>query len=233
MTKPIVGQRNSTFFSMVILRLIDPFKACCSLALAACLSACLVSPDEMRQRGILGEMWQTANRVESGSTSQSDLFRATQEGELGKVLSALESGEDANSVNEQGQSLLSVAIAAGERELLAIFIQHGARISAEHYCEAISRQGADCLPELMTHRTELNQICGDRYTPLGKAVRWGDPEVVQSLLRLGAFTQQSDGHGRKPEDYLGENQGSFPDIHFNNERIRKLLADFSPQEDAL
>ncbi|MEO8661213.1 MAG: ankyrin repeat domain-containing protein [Bryobacteraceae bacterium] len=125
----------------------------------------------------------------------------------------LEMGVDANTRDEQGNTLLHNAALKGHHGIVLLLLQHGASISASSdagtlpihdaavggngsVVKELLRRGAD--PQSTTKNT--------RETPLHLAACWGRTEVVRALIDVGAVQTATDAGGRTPLDCAIQNQ---------------------------
>lgn len=200
------------------------------LLMAALASGCVVPADDLKEKGIMGHMWQLSGKdIAAAPVPYSDLeehlFTATESGDLGTALDLLDQGASVRAVHPDGDRLITVAIRNGQTELVALLLQHDAPISAEDYCLATTNDRLGCLHELLNYHTNLNVICSRGDTPLTRAVRFGEPEVVLKMLTIGAKPHLANREGRTPSHYAQEkeNLGGFPDWAVNYDRINAEL----------
>ena len=194
------------------------------------LGACLVPADEMRQSGIMGSIWKTAGKKlelvpATYGPKEAQLFNATVAGSLNDVLTALDEGASLRAINPEGDDLLTVAVFYSHSELVALFLEHELVANAEHFCQATTIERMGCLNQLLTHKAQLNFICSRGDTPLTRAVRFGDPDLVEKILGMNADPNMMDAQSRRPIDYAQEqeNLGGYPDWALNYDRITRML----------
>ncbi|MFO7876409.1 MAG: ankyrin repeat domain-containing protein [Desulfovermiculus sp.] len=118
-------------------------------------------------------------------------------------------GADVNQpVFEQpGFTLLAHSVEQGDREKVALLLEHGAEIDSgdegkdETFLHmAVDRGDMDMVKLLVTHGAEINAQDIDGITPLHRAVEDNNLPLVTYLLQHGADTTIEDEYGRTPRD---------------------------------
>ncbi len=140
----------------------------------------------------------------------------------------IDRGLKATLLNKHQQSLYEVAVVSGSREVIQELIRNTVALSgADAYFAAIKSENWELLKTMTEGGLDLNQHGRDGRTPLIYAVEWGDPDVVELLLKRHANPEKTDRDGKRPMDYAFQktNEGDFPDRDYNYQRILDLIND--------
>ena len=195
-----------------------------------CLCCKPVDMGGLRQKGVLVQAWEQADGkraappVAFGALEQ-DLFAAVEAGDLAKVQVLVGQGASVSARNKRNIGAVEIAVKNNDSDMLYYLQRAGAVIMADAVVGAVKHGRERCLNLLLEQSPDLNRRTRIGSTPLIKAIRWGDPQIVATFLAKGAQLDFPDELGRKPEEFivLQENQGGFPDIDYNYRQITKLF----------
>lgn len=113
-------------------------------------------------------------------------------GQVGKVRERIEGGEDVNSSDDSGNSLLAVAAKEGNVEIMALLLDNGASVDMTDRVgrTALMHAGTSKNPEAVRLLIERGSDVNIRDSFIGGALAWtcgfGTSESVQDLLDAGA-----------------------------------------------
>jgi len=123
------------------------------------------------------------------------LFRAAEHGDVQEVEHLLESGLDPDTSGFYSNRALRIAAHSGQCDVLDVLLKHGARTD-DHIAELALREAIDgshrcAVTLLVDHGVSPNANFYLGGTPLMKAVKTGDQEMVNALLQKGADPNQA------------------------------------------
>jgi len=124
-----------------------------------------------------------------GVPNKEDLVTFAQKGNILGVLSSLEAGENINSSNKVGDSALSLAAAAGHKEIVLVLLSKGARVenmnkSRETVIVQAARNGQfEIFGILEPYADSLDKV--QYQMALGVAAENGHEDIVKLLLDRG------------------------------------------------
>lgn len=139
-------------------------------------------------------------------------FIAARDGELPIVARLLATGIDINGANAGGATALEMAATAGQTEIVAFLIEHGARFDPlESPCfssaliSAATKHHVGTVEMLLAHGADPNVRDEQGQTALMWAVFHNSPlSIVEMLLLKGATAAATDIRGNTALDYAVE-----------------------------
>ena len=195
-----------------------------------CVSCQPVDQGKLRQKGVLVQAWEQAGGKRAAppvafGALERELFVAVEAGDLEHVKELVNRGASASARNERNVGAVEIAVKNNDSDMLHYLQRAGAVILADAVVAAVKHGRERCLNLLLEQLPELNRRTRIGSTPLIKAVRWGDPQIVAAFFAKGAQLEFPDELGRKPKDFiiLEENQGGFPDVAYNYRQIATLF----------
>jgi len=192
-----------------------------------------VDTAKLRQKGVLVQVWEQAGGKRAAppvafGALEKELFDAVESSDLEKVRSLVSQGASVSARNEGNVGLVEIAVKNNDSDMLHFLQRAGAVVMADAVVAAVKHGRERCLYLLLEQSPELNRRTRVGSTPLIKAVRWGDPQIVAAFLAKGAQPDYSDELGRKAEEFISlqENQGGFPDVTYNYSQITTLFNNY-------
>lgn len=156
------------------------------------------------------------------------LCHAIRTGSTETVRSCYSRGYYMNDVNDQGQSILFVAVETGNMEMVALLTSHcGTYINlVDHFGEcalmhAVSNRQNRIVKYLVDNGSHINNVAFDLATPLYMAVNDNNYEIAEFLLQKGAMVNMADADGITPV-HLAIRRGNPQMVHL----LRSFGADF-------
>ena len=118
----------------------------------------------------------------------------------------LDRGADIEQADGKGNTALSLAVAAGNREMVELLLARGARVNVRMPDSKITTplmraadQGYKAIVEtLLDHGAEIHTLSGQGLSALHLAARGNKREVVETLLAHGASVNLKDSSGVTP-----------------------------------
>ena len=130
------------------------------------------------------------------------LVSAVDLGQIETVKALLESGADANAVNDKGLAVLLTATWHEDLEVAQLLVDHGADVnkpSTENswtpFMEAASRGNMPLIELYLQHKADINLRDRNGEQPIWVAAAFGQPAVVEKLLALGGDIQTRNNEG--------------------------------------
>ena len=133
------------------------------------------------------------------------LFEAVKTGRSSEIEKLLQSNVNVNARDRNNQTPLHRAAQNGNLQAVKLLVQYGADVNASdlirtplHY--AIMGKHAEMVSFLVDHGVDVNApFCTVRpYSPWNVAIRWGNPEILRTIVRAGADIKRQDVHGGWP-----------------------------------
>ncbi|WP_339045925.1 ankyrin repeat domain-containing protein [Candidatus Mesenet endosymbiont of Agriotes lineatus] len=147
-----------------------------------------------------------------GLDGGAELLQASRNGEIEKVQSLLNQGENVNATDTYGDSdiPLHYAAAKGHTNVITLLLQHKADVHAQNKCGqtplhcAAEKGHTNVITLLLQHKADVHaqDYCGQ--TPLYWAAEKGHEEVVKLLIEKGADVHAQDYYGEIPLHYAAE-----------------------------
>lgn len=160
---------------------------------------------------------------------ESPVYDSAHKGDVPQVEAWLnDRPEELNYPISDGFSLLHVACAFGQRNLVTFLLNrhalvnmnadNGSKATPLHLAVAHREEitAAAIAEKLIENGAELNAKDANGETPLHHAVARGSVLLVATLIEAGADPYMKDGHGRSPMDLA-------KDLPETNDRIREAL----------
>jgi ankyrin repeat protein len=123
------------------------------------------------------------------------LHLAAQKGHLQIVRLLLETGVDANALNEDGMSPLHISIVANNVPIAQYLLEHGASSSVTNNTGqntlhlAVETEDVNMVRMLLEYVTDPDARDGDGKTAFHRAVAKGQEEIVRTMLMKGVNSQ--------------------------------------------
>lgn len=134
------------------------------------------------------------------------------------VLEHLNAGEDPNSEDAPGRSLLLISLLCGRGDITRMLLDHGASIRLP---DAAGLQNVELLETLLANGSSANATNGAGMTPLMVACAVGDVRAISILTRHGVHIRVADRTGFTALDWAV--------LHRHSAAARTLLADLPAQ----
>lgn len=141
------------------------------------------------------------------------LQAAVQEGDATRAANLLRKAPElVNVVDADGWTPLHIASHAGQNEIAALLLAHGASVQARSSNDmrntplhaALAGRASDALVGLLlAHEADVNAVAAGGVTPLHLAASRGRLDVVKQLLAAGSVSQPMD-DGQRPADIARE-----------------------------
>lgn len=149
---------------------------------------------------------------DSENTSVTDLMIASRDGNIPKVKKLLKKEKNIDRVDEYGRTALLYAIEGKHPDVVKLLLDHGAdpeiRDESEEKSALSYAVEVDCVKcaELLIKKGADPNDNGDGYTPLMRAARYGQYNMVRTLIKYGADINAKDEEGRTALSWAKENQ---------------------------
>lgn len=141
---------------------------------------------------------------EANQDTQRELLAAARSGDVGRVRELVELGADLDARNDQGETALAVALAAGQVAVARLLRSVGARGAGPELARAAGRGDLDAVRHWLAlgEPAEAAAVdrAGRRFVPLHRAALAGHEEVVRELLDAGTAVDARVGGGPPPWD---------------------------------
>jgi hypothetical protein len=162
------------------------------------------------------------NRRRNGNTTDESIFLAVRIDDLSRVRRLLERGANVNAVDDNGRTLLHVAVEYAHRDIVALLIRSGANVDAvDNYGwtplhVAVEYAHRDIVALLLRSGANVDAVDNNGWTPLHWAAHDGHRDIVALLLRSGANVSIRNQSGRTARNH-GANRNSIRAL-FNRPR---------------
>lgn len=161
--------------------------------------------------------------------TQSDLHHAVKQDDIKRLKQILNTGIDADSVNQDGQSPLMVASFQGKIDVLNLLLQYGANINytdeigRSPLIYAISGSKPNSVSELLYRGANANLADVKGNYPLHYAAKLDNHSIVSLLMSNGANSDLPNNKGRTALMIAGRND--------QQENVRAILVHLGTDED--
>ena len=126
------------------------------------------------------------------------LLMAATSGSTGIARLLLTSGADPSARDDDGTTALDIAVHRGNREIVQLLLDSGAKASAELLGDAVLKRQKDILETLLRNGADVNIRLPAGSTPLHDAALKGYDEIVILLLAHGANVDIRNASGATP-----------------------------------
>lgn len=144
-----------------------------------------------------------------GRSTSTALHRACKTGNLSKVISLLQAGEDINGLNNYSETPLKVASAKGFFEIVKVLLNHAPDINycpaqrinsytEPALCAAVRGGYSEVVRALIDAGASLEAPSHCLFQPLHQALRLGHLQVAELLVERGASLESIDSFGETP-----------------------------------
>ena len=195
------------------------------------LGGCVVIPDtQLEGRGYLQIIYKNRTRPigeyrEPRSKVQKLIFDLARAQKWEEAVAAMPfDGEPIT--DEDGKSIYEYALVGGVNPLLIACVDYKVPLEGGDaiYFAIVGGQYHE-LGLMLGAGLDVNNYCRDGNRPLLGAIDYGDPDMVEKLMRYGADPSLASKAGRTVTDALADrrNLSRLPDVEFNYNQIRMHL----------
>ncbi|KAL6058165.1 Arf-GAP with coiled-coil, ANK repeat and PH domain-containing protein [Balamuthia mandrillaris] len=154
------------------------------------------------------------------------VFRAVKSGDVDRVREWLEGGNDVNSVDKRGETLLSVAIEEGQEEMLEFLLQQENcdvdKVAPKHKVTPLLQAALAGFEEALVHplinaKANVNATDAEGVSVLQWAIRFGNEDMVKLLLEKGAKVNHQSQSGASALHFAtSEGNGAMTQLLLNH-----------------